>query len=295
MKRLWGQLFGILLFCSTGFADRIFVFTGFVSTTSATGEYSFAPDRFDEPILAFTDPDGLLDSAFDLDNITLTLEFTNVISSDGQLSLYTLLNLPGPGSSNAFNNPALYLGPDNGLYPSLDEPLPTAISSSSGGSTTPTDSDNDGTPDSQDAFPNDPNEDTDTDGDLIGNNADPDDDNDLIPDIYELANNLNPLLDDANDNLDGDRQNNLEEYIADTRANDSSSFFTLESVPGNSPSFEFRAVPGRTYRLRGGPTLINIGPLGNPIDNLTLRQIQIFPPNNSDSFFFQVQVQLTNP
>jgi hypothetical protein len=47
------------------------------------------------------------------------------------------------------------------------------------------DSDGDGVPDSEDAFPNDPNETTDTDGDGIGNNADPDDDNDGVPDAQD--------------------------------------------------------------------------------------------------------------
>ena len=44
------------------------------------------------------------------------------------------------------------------------------------------DSDGDGVIDDEDAFPQDPSETTDTDGDGIGNNADPDDDNDGILD-----------------------------------------------------------------------------------------------------------------
>jgi len=44
------------------------------------------------------------------------------------------------------------------------------------------DSDGDGVPDSEDAFPNDPTEWVDTDGDGTGNNADPDDDGDGVPD-----------------------------------------------------------------------------------------------------------------
>ena len=44
------------------------------------------------------------------------------------------------------------------------------------------DTDNDGVGDNGDAFPNDPGETTDTDGDNIGNNADPDDDNDGVLD-----------------------------------------------------------------------------------------------------------------
>jgi len=54
------------------------------------------------------------------------------------------------------------------------------------------DTDGDGVPDDQDAFPGDPNETTDTDGDGIGNNADTDDDNDGVADA-EDAFPLDPL------------------------------------------------------------------------------------------------------
>lgn len=49
------------------------------------------------------------------------------------------------------------------------------------------DADNDGVPDSSDAFPNDPTETLDTDGDGIGNNADGDDDGDGILDADDIA------------------------------------------------------------------------------------------------------------
>ena len=45
------------------------------------------------------------------------------------------------------------------------------------------DADNDGTPDGEDAFPFDPNETLDTDGDGMGNHQDTDDDGDLVPDV----------------------------------------------------------------------------------------------------------------
>ncbi|MCO7226022.1 NosD domain-containing protein [Pleionea sp. CnH1-48] len=54
------------------------------------------------------------------------------------------------------------------------------------------DTDNDGVVDSLDAFPNDPNEWLDTDGDGIGNNTDTDDDNDTVLDVDD-AFPLNPL------------------------------------------------------------------------------------------------------
>jgi hypothetical protein len=48
-----------------------------------------------------------------------------------------------------------------------------------------TDSDGDGVPDYLDAFPLNAAESVDTDGDGIGNNADPDDDNDGLPDVMD--------------------------------------------------------------------------------------------------------------
>jgi PKD domain/Bacterial TSP3 repeat len=55
------------------------------------------------------------------------------------------------------------------------------------------DEDNDGIPDWEDAFPHDPTETRDTDGDGIGDNADRDDDNDGYSDLDELACGSDPL------------------------------------------------------------------------------------------------------
>jgi hypothetical protein len=78
------------------------------------------------------------------------------------------------------------------------------------------DRDGDGTLDFQDAFPDDPGEWMDSDNDGIGNNTDLDDDNDGMPDQWEIQYGLNPLVDDASEDLDGDGANNLNEYIAGT-------------------------------------------------------------------------------
>ncbi|MEM1257818.1 MAG: BspA family leucine-rich repeat surface protein, partial [Bacteroidota bacterium] len=66
------------------------------------------------------------------------------------------------------------------------------------GDTCDNDDDNDGTPDTEDAFPLDGNEDTDTDGDGTGDNADTDDDNDGTPDTEDAF----PL--DGNEDTDAD-------------------------------------------------------------------------------------------
>jgi hypothetical protein len=78
------------------------------------------------------------------------------------------------------------------------------------------DTDGDGVPDYQDAFPSDPTETTDTDSDGIGNNSDPDDDNDQMPDAWEIQYGLDPFLDDAAEDADLDGISNLNEFLADT-------------------------------------------------------------------------------
>jgi len=86
-----------------------------------------------------------------------------------------------------------------------------------------TDQDGDGTLDCQDQCPADPNKtapgqcgcgvaDTDTDGDGQANCVDLDDDNDGMPDTWEVANGLDPLVNDAALDPDNDGLTNLQEY-----------------------------------------------------------------------------------
>ena len=78
------------------------------------------------------------------------------------------------------------------------------------------DSDGDGVPDDQDAFPDDPEESLDSDGDSVGNNEDTDDDEDGMPDTWELKYGLDPLKHDAADDSDGDGDTNINEYDSET-------------------------------------------------------------------------------
>jgi hypothetical protein len=78
------------------------------------------------------------------------------------------------------------------------------------------DNDNDGYPASQDAFPDDPKEWLDTDGDHIGNNADLDDDDDGMPDDWEIEYGFPELKYSANDDPDSDGISNIYEYMNGT-------------------------------------------------------------------------------
>lgn len=97
-----------------------------------------------------------------------------------------------------------------------DSPNTDEDSSDSNDSVTETDADRDGDNivDSQDMFPDDPNEWADQDQDGIGNNQDTDDDNDGMTDAWEVAHGLDPFVDDAQLDSDGDGVTNLDEFLA---------------------------------------------------------------------------------
>jgi hypothetical protein len=130
------------------------------------------------------------------------------------------------------------------------------------------DSDGDGVPDDQDAFPNDPNEWEDTDGDGIGNTADADDDNDGMPDNWEIQYGFDPLVHDANEDPDGDGVNNLDEYQA-----------------GTDPTVDdYNAAP---------ETPIILAPANNDLVSLTavLQTDDFYDPDNGD-FHLKTQWQI---
>jgi hypothetical protein len=85
----------------------------------------------------------------------------------------------------------------------------------------PADTDGDGVIDDEDAFPNDPAEQMDTDQDGIGNNADSDDDNDGMPDVWESQYGLDPLYDDSTLDADQDGVSNIDEYTEGSNPSES--------------------------------------------------------------------------
>ena len=104
----------------------------------------------------------------------------------------------------------------------------------------------------------------DTDGDGLTNDTDPDDDNDGIPDTYEIANGMNPLVttgaDGASGDKDGDGLTNYQEYLAGTKANDATSALGVSSLnPGNGQSvtLTWNSIPGAIYQVRYSGDLTN--------------------------------------
>ena len=116
----------------------------------------------------------------------------------------------------------------DGIDDSLDQCPATPISepvNDSGCSASQRDSDNDGFFDSNDAFPNDPLEWLDTDGDSIGNNTDADDDGDSVNDVEDAF----PL--DSSESVDTDNDgigNNTDTDDDGDGVNDVSDAFPLD-------------------------------------------------------------------
>ncbi|MFH0908282.1 MAG: LamG-like jellyroll fold domain-containing protein [bacterium] len=65
---------------------------------------------------------------------------------------------------------------------------------------------------------------------LTTNPNNPDTDGDGMIDGWEVNGSLNPLVNDANADNDGDRQANIEEYVAGTAPSDDASFFKIPSL-----------------------------------------------------------------
>jgi hypothetical protein len=94
------------------------------------------------------------------------------------------------------------------------------------------DSDGDGVSDNQDNCPNIANTNqANNDHDAWGDVCDDDDDNDGMPDAWENQHGLNPFVDDASEDADGDGYTNLEEYQSDSNPNDPNSTPKSKAMP----------------------------------------------------------------
>lgn len=176
------------------------------------------------------------------------------------------------------------------LYPTLNpEPLPCRIFVG-------LDRDGDGVADEDDAFPDDPNETTDSDGDGIGDQADPDDDNDGIPDLYENLHGLNPVFVDALNDLDLDGLNNVGEWVAGTAANDAGSVFQIGGISPDSKSnvlLAWPSVAGRIYEVYfSSDAARGFTPLAPRIIGSNIwTTVELPVPRDKSEGFFRIQVR----
>ena len=108
----------------------------------------------------------------------------------------------------------------------------------------PDDDDNDGVSNANDAFPEDPGESVDTDGDGIGNNADTDDDNDGVSDTDDAC----PLDDDVTCGQDSEPDLVVQSpSVSDSMLNEGESF-TLSATVRNKGAGQSAATTLRYYR-----------------------------------------------
>ena len=115
------------------------------------------------------------------------------------------------------------------------------------------DDDNDTRPDNADLFPLDPAEWADADNDGIGDNADPDDDNDQLPDAWEQLHFTN-LLQSATDDPDLDGTENHAEFLLDLDPADPNSRFHAIANPGHS--IEWQGVAGLSFKVQRSSDLV---------------------------------------
>jgi hypothetical protein len=117
------------------------------------------------------------------------------------------------------------------------------------------DSDGDGVGDNADDFPHYPGEFVDTDGDGVGDLFDTDIDNDGMSNDYEQANGLNPYVNDATLDSDGDFLLNIHEYLLGTPANQYSEFDWVNTTNDMDISIG-RYIYNRNKRLMASTTLL---------------------------------------
>ncbi len=216
------------------------------------------------------------------------IELTGAGDSAGRRGATALRTLPDEVAWPAGVEliPERYVGVADGLNPGLNTLDLLGVAPGSG----IPDYDMDGVPDEEDAFPGDPVESLDTDGDGTGNNADNDDDNDGLPDTYEIANGLDPLADDASGDADGDGATNAAEYIAGTNPRNGISRLAVK-VAGLPSAAMVRlawdAVPGRTYSIQRISLLT--GPQEMVAENISVTapgEISRDIPRSSSSGFY---------
>ena len=114
-----------------------------------------------------------------------------------------------------------------------------------------------------------------------------DTDGDGMPDVWEIANGTNPLVNDANVDADGDGLSNIQEYWAGTSPTDAASVLRLSAItsPDGNLVLSFDAVSNRTYSVENRLSLetgawTNIANISSAPSNRTINITNALPPED---------------
>jgi hypothetical protein len=113
-----------------------------------------------------------------------------------------------------------------------------------------------------------------------------DTDHDGMPDTWELANGLNPFVNDANGDLDHDGISNLQEYLSGTDPRNAQSFLKIQAANDVSAvRLSFIATAGRSYSIlsRENATTGNWTKLTDVPAQTTNRLVGIAVPQPADA------------
>jgi len=117
-----------------------------------------------------------------------------------------------------------------------------------------------------------------------------------MPDDWEIANGLNPLINDANGDADHDGATNLEEYLAGTNPQDASDYLRITQIIKPTPGqtqITWTSVAGKTYRIQYSTILVDPWlPIGSDVPATTtgtLTQL-LFTGIATDRLFLRVRV-----
>lgn len=151
------------------------------------------------------------------------------------------LATPGGEAVDGNGCSATQLDDDNdGVSNAIDQcpsTLPGVLVAEDGCDDTQRDTDKDGVIDIEDAFPEDPSESSDLDGDGVGDNSDPDKDGDGMPNDWEAANGLDPgNAEDADLDSDNDGVSNLNEYLAGSDPQDPTDCLSSDCARNTLPA-----------------------------------------------------------
>ncbi|MGJ8654725.1 MAG: ImpA family metalloprotease [Opitutaceae bacterium] len=138
---------------------------------------------------------------------------------------------------------------------------------------------------------------TDTDDDQQWNYFDSDDDNDLMPDIYEIANGFDSLdSSDATLNADNDAMDNRSEYIAGTAPRDSASYFRITQIiqaENGNMEIHWPSIADRLYSIWGTGDLSNdFTLLQSPTPSADGTDMYEDTRENISTFFYKVEIEL---